>query len=210
MYLRKVPELPPRNSILGRKWRSFMPAAERQFPYDPRGGAQPAWYALRVRSRSEMRVASLLDLKEIETFSPCWEERRRYTDRVHRTLVAAFPGYVFCRIPLTRQLRVLETPGVQYLVGSGLPEAIEDETICGLQKAFSGDAQVLEFPYLSNGETVRVMRGPMAGVSGILLKTKSPYRLILSVHLLQRSVAVEVDAVNVVACAPHAGTTYFD
>lgn len=157
-----------------------------------------AWYAARVRMRSEARVAKLLEQKATETFLPSWREQRVYSDRIRETAVAAFPGYLFCRIDLDGRLQVLNTPGVQGLVGAPAPEIIEDRLIQDLRRAFATPAIAAPIPYLAQGDQVRVFRGPMAGSEGILLRLKGSHRLVISLHLLQRSVAVEVDAASVV------------
>jgi transcription antitermination factor NusG len=158
----------------------------------------PAWYVARVRSRSEERVNAILNQKNVETFSPCWKERRAYSDRIRKLSVPAFPGYVFCRIDLRERLRVVDTPGVQYLVGATRPEAIHDNVIMGLQKAFSQSDHVAPVEYLKTGDMVCVLDGPLAGTAGMLLRTKGTQRLIISVDVLHRSVAVEVDAASVI------------
>ena len=157
---------------------------------------RPSWYVVRVRTRSEERVSAVLNEKRVETFLPCWEERRRYSDRIRRLSIPVFSGYVFCRIKLAERLPVLDTPGVQYLVGATGPEAIQDDVITGLQKAFSQADRVSPVEYLKTGDAVRVLDGPLAGITGMLLRTKGTHRLIISVDALHRSVAVEVDAAS--------------
>ncbi len=167
-----------------------------------------AWYAVRVRGRSEPLVAESLAAKSVECFLPCWEERRVYSDRVRRMPIAAFPGYLFCRIDLTERVRILSTPGVQYLVGSErTPEAIDDQVVSSLQKAFSRAERASLISYLHAGDLVRILDGPMAGATGILLRSKTQQRLVISVNILQRSVAVEVDGASVIRIGPP-GTTF--
>lgn len=162
-----------------------------------------AWYAIRVRSRSEQAVAASLAAKSVESFLPCWEELRTYSDRVKRLPKAAFPGYLFCRIDLAERVRVLSTPAVQCLVGSvGSPEAIDDEVIGSLQKAFSRSQRASLVAYLQSGDAVRILDGPMAGATGVLLRSKGRQRLVISVSILQRSVAVEVDGASVCRADP--------
>jgi len=164
-----------------------------------------AWYALRVRARSEQLVAESLTAKNVECFLPCWEERRYYSDRVRRLPKAAFPGYLFCRIriSLTERVQILGTPGVQYLVGSEhTPEAIDDEVVSSLRRAFSRAERASLVAYLETGDVVRILDGPMAGATGILLRSKNQQRLVISVNILQRSVAVEVDGASVTRIGP--------
>jgi transcription antitermination factor NusG len=169
------------------------------FDSDHDCGSSPiAWYGARVRSRSELTVASFLTAKDVECFVPCWQQRRAYSDRVRNVPVAAFPGYLFCRIGPTERTRVLSTQGVQSLAGTRQAgEPIEDETILALQRAFSQAELVTQVPYLRLGDGVRVLDGPMAGAIGTLLRVKGQQRLVISLDVLQRSVAVEVDGASV-------------
>ena len=162
-----------------------------------------AWYALRVRARSEQMIAAALAAREVECFAPFWEERRVYSDRLRRLPVAVFPGYICCRVSSPERVRVCSTPGVQCLVGAGrVPEVIEEHVIAGFQKAFSEALQVSPVSYLRSGDLVQVVDGALAGTVGKLLRVKGHLRLVLSVDVLQRSVAVEVDAASVVPFSP--------
>ena len=107
-----------------------------------------AWYALRVRARSEQMIAEALAIREVECFAPFWQERRVYTDRVRRLPVAVFPGYIFCRVGPPERVRVYSTPGVQCLVGAGrVPEVIEEHVIAGLQKRSTAESgQAVQSP----------------------------------------------------------------
>jgi transcription antitermination factor NusG len=168
-----------------------------------RDADKPAWYALRVRARSEELVANILSTKEFQCYVPSWEERKTYSDRVMRAQVPAFPGYAFSRFCLTERLEVLNTPGVQHIVGAGAtPEAIEESVISSLRRAFSCAKRVAPFGYFRGGNRVRIARGPLAGAIGVLLRLKGEHRLIISVDILQRSVSVEVEASEVVLEQP--------
>jgi transcription antitermination factor NusG len=166
-----------------------------------------SWYAVRVRGRSELVVAESLAAKDVECFLPSWEERRVYTDRVRRMTIAAFPGYLFCRIDLAERVRTLSTPGVQHLVGSERgPEAIDDDVVISLQKAFSRADRASLVSYLQAGDRIRVLDGPMAGATGILVRSKTQQRLVISVNVLERSIAVEVDGASVIRVGPPGAT----
>jgi transcription antitermination factor NusG len=158
-----------------------------------------------VRARAEQQVCTFLASKGIETFAPECSERRRYSDRVKCVWVAAFPGYIFSRLDTADRVPLLTTPGVQGLIGQGAcPEPIEDATIDALQKAFSRDGRASLVPYLTVGDVVQVLDGPMTGAVGILLRQKAQDRLVISISVLQRSVAVEVDGTTV-ALVPQKG-----
>jgi len=168
-----------------------------------RDADKPAWYALRVRARSEQLVAKILCTKQFQCYVPSWEERKTYSDRVIWAQVPAFPGYAFSRFFLTERLEVLNTPGVQHIVGAGAtPEAIEESVISSLRRAFSCAKKVAPFGYFRGGNRVRIARGPLAGAIGVLLRFKGEHRLIISVDILQRSVSVEVEASEVVLEQP--------
>jgi len=151
------------------------------------------WYALRVKSRYENIIASALMTKGFDVFLPQYLCRRRWSDRVKELQLPLFPGYLFCRLDLMRRLPILMTPGVLHFVGTGKAIfPIDDHEIEALQSVAASRLGVEPWPFLRIGQRVRIEHGPLAGLQGILLSLKKPYRLILSVTLLQRSVAVEI------------------
>jgi transcription antitermination factor NusG len=105
-----------------------------------------------------------------------------------------FPGYTFCRFDVNSRLPILVTPGVQFIVGVGrTPLAVEDAEIQTLRHAVNSGQSLRPWPYVKIGQTVEIERGPLQGLSGIILRIKNVDRLIVSVSLLMRSVAVEMD-----------------
>lgn len=152
------------------------------------------WFALQTRCRHENMVALQLRGKGYEPFLPVYKSRRRWSDRVKEIDQPLFPGYLFCRFDPLDRMPILVIPGVVQIVGIGKqPIPIDDEEIAGIQAAVQSGLPREAWPYQQVGEKVRVECGPLRGVEGILLNIKSSHRLILSVTLLQRSVAVEVD-----------------
>lgn len=152
------------------------------------------WYALRVRARFERVVFQHLTGKGLRCFLPMYKERRRWSDRMKVVELPLFPGYVFCSLDIQRRLPVLQTPGVMHFVSfSGEPAPVDPVEIQNLQTATSAGAPLAPWPFLREGQRVMVTRGPMRGLTGILLKIRSEFRLIISVTLLMRSVAVEID-----------------
>ena len=144
------------------------------------------WYALQLRTRWESSTASLLSTKGYQTFLPTSKTLRqvRGTSSVHET--ALFPGYVFCRFNACNRLPVLVTPGVIAVVGRGrIPLPVEDSEIESLQRAVSTGLPIEAWPFLEVGQMVRIEEGALAGIEGI-------HRIVLSVSLLRRSVALEV------------------
>jgi transcription antitermination factor NusG len=162
------------------------------------GAATHPWYALRVRGRHEKTVASFLEEKGLEPFVPFYRCRKRWSDRIREVELPLFPGYLFCRFDINRRLPILTTPGVLDVVGFGKAFIPVDDVEMGhLQKVVASHSQAEPWPWLEVGQRVRIDRGPLSGVEGLLVGIKSSARLVLSVTLLQRSVAVEVEESSV-------------
>lgn len=176
---------------------------ELQMPFqsscESRSNLDEAWYALRVRARSELLVASSITTKGLTCFAPTLGRFRTLSGRLKQVHEAAFPGYLFCRFDLSERLRVLNAPGVQHIVGTGrIPARIEEGVILSLQRAFTSDKKVVPTDYLRGGDPVRVVCGPLTGATGVLNRLKGKDHLVISVDLLQRSVSVEIEADAVV------------
>jgi transcription antitermination factor NusG len=152
------------------------------------------WFALCVRSQYEKNVAATLRSKGYEDFLPLYRCRRRWSDRFKELELPLFPGYVFCCFDINHRLPILLTPGVMLIVGSGkIPVPVDDNEIAALKSIVKSRFQAEPWPFLQIGQTVRIEQGSLEGVEGILLALKKPNRLVVSVTLLQRSVAVEID-----------------
>jgi len=153
-----------------------------------------SWFALQIRPRYENIVATHLRYKGYEIFLPVYKCRRRWSDRIKELELPLFPGYVFCRFNPWDRLQMLVTPGVTQIVGSGRrPTSIDDVEITAIQTAVQSGMPREPWPFLHIGQRVRIEYGPLCGIEGILLNFKGHHRLVLSMTLLQRSVAVEVD-----------------
>jgi transcription antitermination factor NusG len=152
------------------------------------------WYALYTAPRHEKRVADQINRQGIACFLPLYRSVRRWKDRRKELALVLFPGYVFVRIPLQDRFRVLQFPGAVRLVTfNGQPAPLPDEDIENLRNHLSRSGTIEPHPYLSVGHHVRVRSGPLKGLEGIILRTKDRCRIVLSIHLIMRSVAVEVD-----------------
>src|SRR6266481_404023 len=163
------------------------------------------WYALRVRSRYENTVAAHLQGKGYESLLPLYKSRRPWSDRFKEIELPLFPGYVFCRFNPLDRLPILTVPGVVHVVGVGrTPVPIDETEIAAIQAALKSGLPSQPWPFLQIGHKVRIEHGPLCGIEGILLGFKGHQRLVLSVTLLQRSVAVQVDGASVRAM-PHQG-----
>lgn len=125
---------------------------------------------------------------------PLYATRRRWSDRLKEIQLPLFDGYVFCKLDLLYRMPVLTIPGVIQFVGIGkTPAPIAENEIVALQSAVKSGLPLMPWPFLKIGQRVLVEHGPLRDLEGILMKAKGSHRLILSLSLLQRSVAVEVD-----------------
>ena len=158
-----------------------------------------AWWAVYTRHQHEKTLAEMLSMKGFEVFLPLYESTRRWKDRKKVISLPLFPCYLFIRGHVKRKLQILTTPGVHMILHNGQEAAvIPEREIEAIQRVVNGQCQVEPHPYLQCGMKVQVSQGPMEGVQGILVRKKNLCRLVLSVDMLAKSVAVEVDASNVV------------
>jgi transcription antitermination factor NusG len=157
-----------------------------------------AWWALYTRHQHEKTVADMLTAKGFEVFLPLYESMRRWKDRKKMISLPLFPCYVFVRGGLNRRLHVVTTPGVHMILSHGESVALIPEAeIDVIRKTLEGPYHVEPHPFLKVGERVRVIRGSLEGVEGVLLRRKNMCRLVLSVAMVAQSVAVEIDAADV-------------
>jgi transcription antitermination factor NusG len=140
-------------------------------------------------------VSTTLRGKGYEEFLPLYASRKRWSDRIKQCEKPLFPGYLFCRFDLSVRLApVLTTPGVISIVGAGHhPTPIPDEEIEAVRRIIRSGLPALPWPGLSIGSRVYIRDGPLTGLDGIITETDKVYRLVVSVTLLQRSVAVKID-----------------
>jgi len=153
------------------------------------------WYALRVKSRYENTVATHLQGRGYESFLPVYKSQRRWSDRFKEIELPLFSGYVFCQFSPLNRLPILSIPGVVHVVGVGrTPIPIDESEIAAIQAAIKSGVPSQPWPFLQVGNRVRIEYGPLCGLEGILSGFRGHQRLVLSVTLLQRSIAVQVDA----------------
>jgi len=195
-----------------RTWVPFNPAEilrrcdsvnDQDSPFDRlQTEAEFPWFALQVRSRYEKNVASFLDGKGYEWFLPTYRSRRRWSDRIKDVELPLFPGYLFCRFNPQDRLPILKTPGMISIVGTAkIPTAVDEAEIVALRTLVASGVPRQPWPYLQVGQRVRIEQGALCGLEGILLQHKGHDRVILSVTLLQRSVAAEIDRTWVIPIA---------
>jgi transcription antitermination factor NusG len=165
------------------------------------------WFAVQVKATHEKRVDALLSGGGFESFLPLYEGRRRWSDRIKRVKLPLFPGYVFCRFPPSDRVCILKTPSVMRVVGIGYtPIPIDEQEIAAIQTVVKAGLGTAPHPFLSVGQRVRIEGGSLYGLEGLITDLRRRDRLILSVSLLQRSVAVEIDSTWVVPI--HLSATY--
>ena len=153
-----------------------------------------SWFALQVRSRREPAVAAQLLEQGYECFLPLYKSVRRWSDRMKEIEQPLFPGYLFSRFDYQNCRSLLMTPGVQQVLGNGRsPIPVEERELQSIRQALSSGLPNQPWPYLQVGERVRVNYGSFNNLEGILIHFKGSHRVVLSVTLLQRSVAMEID-----------------
>lgn len=157
-----------------------------------------AWWALYTKHQHEKMVTELLSTKGFEVLLPVYESVRYWKDRKKLLSLPLFPCYVFIRGTMDRKLDVVTTPGVHMILYHGERVAtIPEDEIQAIQRTVEGKFKVEPYPFLKCGDRVRVKKGPLEGVEGILIRNKNMSRLVLSVEMLARSVAVEIEATDV-------------
>lgn len=153
------------------------------------------WYALYTKHQHEKTVARILALKGFEALLPLYQTARRWKDRTKLLSLPLFPCYVFLKTGLERRLDIMTTPGIFAMVSNaGEPAAIPMAEIDAIRRVVESGASVEPHPFIKCGEWVRVNSGPLVGIQGILIKKKSLYRLVLSVEMLGKAAAVEIDS----------------
>jgi transcription antitermination factor NusG len=162
--------------------------------------AAAKWYAVYTCARHEKQVAEQMERRQLNGFVPLYRATHQWKDRRKEVELALFPSYVFVHLAVQDRLRVLEIPGVVHLVSSqGKPIPLPEEEIEPFRRAV-GSVRMEPHPYLRTGHRVRLRRGPMTGLEGILLRRKEGLRLVVSIEILMRSVAVEVGETDVEPC----------
>ncbi len=160
--------------------------------------ADSAWCALYTRHQHEKTVAEMLLAKGLEVFLPLYDSLRTWKDRKKMISLPLFPCYVFVRGGVNHRLQVVTTPGVHMILCNGDRIAVIPEAqIEAIRKTVEGKLRVEPHPFLKCGERVRVRRGTLEGVEGLLVRKKNQFRLVLCVDMLAQCVAVEVDASDV-------------
>jgi transcriptional antiterminator NusG len=160
---------------------------------------QPRWYALHTRSRHEIRVRDELGARPyVEPFLPLYRRFSWWGDRTKQVDVPLFSGYCFARFRYADRLPVLQTFGVVSVVGlTDRPEFIPDHEITAIRTLVESKLRYDPHPFLEEGDEVEVIRGPLRGTRGLLVRKDRAERIVLSVGLIRQAVAVEIHAADV-------------
>jgi transcription antitermination factor NusG len=159
------------------------------------------WLALRLRVHREYAVEDALGELGIETFLPFYGETVKWSDRTKETKRLLFPGYIFARLDPKNAPAILRLDGiVQVLPTSMSPEAIPEAQILNVQRALAAKGKAEPCPYVA-GARVTIERGPLAGVQGVVMRTRGALRIVVAIELLRGAVSVEVDAADLAAAA---------
>lgn len=151
------------------------------------------FYALRVRTKFEKQAGAFLSALGYQTYLPVYRERKQWSDRVKESESPFFPGYVFCRLDLTEIRPVIRAPGFMSIVGVGrTPVPISSDEIHAVMRTLSSGVFARPCPFLKVGQTVLIKYGPLSGIEGLLLRVQNSHRIVVSISLLQRSIAAEI------------------
>ena len=171
----------------------FNPASKASAPVSGVICSDLQWYALSTRSRHEKQVRDRLTAIGVEPCLPLMRKLSQWSDRRVWTESPLFSGYCFARFSLTNSLTILQTPGIVRIVGIIVPEAIPDEEVAALKKLTESQRPFEPHDYFAEGAWVDVVRGPLAGLRGQLLRKAGHHSLVIRVHLIQQAATVHID-----------------
>lgn len=158
-------------------------------------GQASNWYALYTRHQHEKIAAQILLSKGFNVFLPLYPVAHEWGKQKRKVLLPLFPCYVFLRGGLDRRLDIVTTPGVHAFVETANRPAVIPETeIDGVRQTVASSLHVEPHPFLKSGDRVRIRCGPLEGIEGILVRKKNLFWLVLSVEMLGKSIAVEIQA----------------
>lgn len=170
----------------------LMPSAYESFPVDLQ------WYAVSTRSRHEKQVRDRLAAIGVEPLLPLTKTLSQWSDRKVWTTNPLFPGYCFARFSLESRLPILQTPGVVRIIGSVKPEPISEEELAAIKTVSTSKRHTEPHEYLVKGTWVEVIRGPLAGIRGELVRKGQQDGLVIRAHLIQQAAMVHIDRSEVI------------
>jgi transcription antitermination factor NusG len=167
-------------------------------PALPAGHDEDRWFAVYTCANREKRVAAQFEARKVDHFLPLYSSVRRWKDRRVRLEMPLFPGYLFVRLARGARLRVLEVPGVVRLIGfNGHPLPLPEREIETLRTGVMSALRFEPHPHVTVGSRVRIVRGPLQGMEGILVRKRNQCRVVVTIDVIERSAAVEVDALDI-------------
>jgi transcription antitermination factor NusG len=176
-------------------------------------GSSAPWFALHTQHQHEKTVSRLLTGKGFQAFLPLYDTVHRWKNGLRQVSLPLFPCYVFVQSPIERWLPVLTTPGIHSVVAfGGTPALIPRSEIEAVRRVVESAAKAEPHPFIRCGDRVRIKSGSLQGLEGVLVRKKSQWKLLLSVEMLERSVAVEIDfsmAERVYTAAPSLTPRWF-
>lgn len=156
--------------------------------------AEHPWFALSVRSRHEKIVATYLEGMGYPRYLPLYRSQHAWSDRVKDLDLPLFAGYVFSQFDPVRRLPILTIPGVLSVVSFGQgPQPVDSAELDAIRRISESGVPAEPWPFLKVGQRIRVERGPLAGIEGVLVQMRSQSRIVVSLSLLQRSVVTTID-----------------
>jgi transcription antitermination factor NusG len=173
---------------------------------------EAAWFAIQTKPRHEKSVAADLETKGITSCVPLYSVKKRWSDRYQMVELPVFANYVFVRVPSAREARVavLRTQGVVRFIGArGAGTPIPQEEIETVQNIVRHRIACAPYPFLNIGQSVRICGGSLDGVQGILLAQNDDQSLVVSISIIQRSLAIRVAGYRLEPCAPFSNPPAF-
>ena len=162
-------------------------------------GKRMQWYALRIRSKQERIAEAILNDKGYHSFLPLYKSTRRWSDRTKVIHQPLFPGYLFCEFDATQRQPIVTVGSVIQVVGFGQsPTPVDAAELDQVRAAISSGRNIQPWRHFESGQAVQVQEGPLAGLKGSFVRHHGVDRLVLTVSLIQRSIAVELDAFGVI------------
>lgn len=161
-----------------------------------------SWFAVQTRPRYERKANSELQEKGVQTFLPLHSETHQWSDRKRIVELPLFPGYIFVRVTSAAddRVRVLRTNGVINFVGArNMGAPIPDSEIDSVQSVVKSGLAFKPHPHLEIGQRVYVRGGCLDGVQGVLTAVNGDRGLVVSVNLIQRSIAMRIEGFRVEA-----------
>jgi transcription antitermination factor NusG len=156
------------------------------------GGNRLPWFGVQTSLRKEGIVARHLEYKGYQVYLPTYSQTKQWSDRRVRTERALFPGYLFCRFD-PRKPSIVTTPGAVSILGiGGRPQEVPEQEILSIQRMVQSRLPLGPHPYLRAGETIAITKGPLKGVTGVLVRRNDDLQVVVSVTLLQRSIAISL------------------